>query len=60
MNHTRKEFIRGDLRDVLRRLMDIMNRFQWRPTDTVDLRNLTRDAMQDLHFNGWKLLDAPH
>jgi hypothetical protein len=56
MNVSRKELAEGGLQDVLRRIVELMNRYGWSNNNIVDLVDISDDEVTGLLENGWKLV----
>lgn len=56
MNVSRKELAVGRLQDVLRRILELVNRYGWGHNNIVDLVNISDDEISGLVQNGWKMV----
>ena len=60
LNVTRREIAEGRLEDILRRIVELMNRYGWGPTNIVDLVNMGQHELEGLLQNGWKMVGRNH
>ena len=60
LNVTRREIAEGRLEDILRRIVELMNRYGWGPTNIVDLVNMAQHELEGLLQNGWKMVGRNH
>ena len=56
MNVSRKELAMGRLQDVLRRILELINRYGWGHNNIVDLVNISQYEVEELIQNGWKMV----
>jgi hypothetical protein len=52
MNVSRRELAEGRLQDILRRIVELMNRYGWSNTNIVDLVDISDDEVTGLLQNG--------
>lgn len=46
----------GRLQDVLRRILELINRYGWGHNNIVDLVNISQYEVEELIQNGWKMV----
>jgi len=56
MNVSRRELAEGHLQDILRRILELINRYGWAPTNIVDLVDIGDHEVTGLLQNGWKMV----